>query len=216
MISLPALALLAAEGIVLIRPRWLGISALVAIFVAQLAVYPEYYRYRANYQEWKTATDYIVANERPGDAVVFCVAHGRLLFDYYRDKDHSNKSGELNVAYPDLKNETTDPKALSYFPPLSSEALAATVASNQRVWFVLYPNDWVLGTDRSQQIQSVLASKYPQMKETSEYNVTIRLYSRDGSGSASGAGRVADSGTPRVAANNPEPERAHDPVLTHR
>ncbi len=141
LVSLPALVLLAASGIHLLRPKWLGISAFVIILVAEFAGFPEFYRYRLAYQEWKPATDYLVAHQHPGDVAVFCVAHGRLLFEYYRDKDHPGQESGLDLVYPDLKNETTDPRALSYFPPMNTDLIDSIIEKHRRVWLVLYPED---------------------------------------------------------------------------
>jgi len=179
LICLPALLLITAEGIHALRPRWLAVTAFVAVLITSAAGLPQYYRYRLQYQEWKAATDYLVANERPGDAAVFCVAHGRLLFEYYRDKEHPNQASDLDLAYPDLKNETTDPRALSYFPPLSDDQIAALVATHRRVWFVIYPDDWVPGYETSRQIQAALTRKFNRVAETKQYTVIIRLYSSD-------------------------------------
>lgn len=180
LICLPALLLLTAKAVFEIRVPWLRGLAIAALLLAGLAGLPQYYSYRMAYQEWKDATDYIVTNERPGDGAMFCVAHGRLLFEYYRDKNHSNQAGDLDLVYPDLKNETTDPRALSYFPPLSSEQLNAIMSQHRRVWFVLYPDDWAPGFDTSRTVEKAIVANYSRVEETHRFTVTIRLYSRDG------------------------------------
>jgi uncharacterized membrane protein len=197
LICLPALLLISAEGIHAVRPRWLAVTAFAAILITSFAGLPQYYGYRLQYQEWKSATDYIVANQLPGDGAVFCVAHGRLLFEYYRDKDHPNQSSDLDLAYPDLKNEDTDPRALSYFPQLSDDQIAAMVAKHRRVWFVLYPDDWVPGYDTSRKIEAALTRKFNRVRETKQYTVIVRLYSND-----EVAGRLT-GGAPGVATDLP-------------
>jgi len=180
LICLPALVLIAAQGVGALRPSWLAVTAFVTILITSFAGLPQYYRYRIQYQEWKATTDYIVSNQRPGDGAVFCVAHGRLLFEYYRDKDHlPTQSSDLDLAYPDLKNQDTDPRALSYFPSLSDDQISAMVVQHQRVWFVLYPDDWVPGYETSRQIEAALTRNFNRVSETKQYTVIIRLYSND-------------------------------------
>ena len=158
------------------RLRWVAVAALLLTGLAGL---PQYYAYRSAYQEWRDTTDYIVANERTGDGAMFCVAHGRLLFDYYRDKEHPNQAQDLDLAYPDLKNEMTDPRALSYFPPLSAEQLNAILTRHRRIWYVLYPDDWAPGFDTSRMLGKALAAHFSRVEETHRFTVTIRLYSDD-------------------------------------
>jgi len=180
LICLPALVLIAAQGVGALRPSWLAVTAFATILITSFAGLPQYYRYRIQYQEWKATTDYIVSHQRPGDGAVFCVAHGRLLFEYYRDKDHlPTQSSGLDLAYPDLKNQDTDPRALSYFPPLSDDQISAMVVQHQRVWFVLYPDDWVPGYETSRHIEAALTRNFNRVSETKQYTVIIRLYSND-------------------------------------
>jgi len=180
LICLPALVLIAAQGVGALRPSWLAVTAFAIILITSFAGLPQYYRYRIQYQEWKATTDYIVSHQRPGDGAVFCVAHGRLLFEYYRDKDHlPTQSSGLDLAYPDLKNQDTDPRALSYFPPLSDDQISAMVVQHQRVWFVLYPDDWVPGYETSRHIEAALTRNFNRVSETKQYTVIIRLYSND-------------------------------------
>jgi hypothetical protein len=130
------------------------------------------------YQEWNAATAYVLAEQQPGDAAIFCVAHGRLLFDYYRER-YSRYPQSPDVGYPDLMNETSDPQALSYFPPLKSGQLEAMIARHRRVWLVEYPDEWAPGAATTRNIKTTLAAAYPHVHEARFYTVILELYSGD-------------------------------------
>jgi mannosyltransferase len=191
LICLPALLIIISAGVQFVRPPWIGAGTAVIILSAQLAGLPQYYRYRVEYQEWNAATAYVLAEQQPGDAAIFCVAHGRMLFDYYRER-YSRYPQSPDVGYPDLMNETSDPQALSYFPPLKSGQLEAMIARHRRVWVVEYPDEWAPGSATTRNIKTTLAAAYPYLRETRFYTVITELYSADEIGS------VARTPTPPV------------------
>ena len=178
LICLPGLLIAVAQGLHSIRPRWLAVGLTTVAIALNLAGLPQYYRYRHKYQEWSAATQYVLANSRDGDAAAFSVGHGRLLFEYYRDKTSSGEHVPT-ILYPDLRNETTDPSTLGYFPPLTTPQLGAIVSNPGRIWLFLYPEDWAPGFAMSQQLQAAIAAKHPYVQERKIYTVILRLYSAE-------------------------------------
>ena len=85
-VSLPALVLLAGSGLARIRRVWLLAPLLLVFAITDLRGTQEYYRQRLTSpsDNWRAASQYLVGNAQPGDALVFYVSMGRLSYDYYR------------------------------------------------------------------------------------------------------------------------------------
>jgi hypothetical protein len=107
------------------------------------------------------------------------VAHGRLLFDYYNEQHTRSDGSALSVLYPDLKDESSDPRALSYYPPLSDTMLGSLAGRYRRVWLVLYPDDAVPQSEVSRRIRADLSSHYNTVAEKHIGQVILLLYSAE-------------------------------------
>jgi hypothetical protein len=62
---------------------------------------------------------------------------------------------------------------------MSDDQLAAIVSRHRRVWFVLYPDDWVPQYETSRRIETALNQRFHHVRETRKYTVILRLYSQD-------------------------------------
>jgi mannosyltransferase len=175
LICVPGVCLLTAKGLTMVRQRWLFASALGLFLICEAAALSQYYRYRADYGEWKTATRAILAQAKPGDAIVFSMAHGRLLFDFYTSQFRApfNKMDEL---YPDLTRAYSDPEALGYYPTPSKTQLS-TLPSHPRVWLVLYPDDFAPSAPVSRLFQSRLSSEFSSVDTRKFDAIIVCLYS---------------------------------------
>lgn len=80
--SVPALVLLAAAGIAELRPRPIG--ALAVALMAMLSGWrvTEYYRREVS-ENWREATRFVLAEQQPGDAIVFFPPYAPAAFAYY-------------------------------------------------------------------------------------------------------------------------------------
>jgi hypothetical protein len=80
--AVPAVGLLLANGIADPRlPRALGWSAFVVVLALRaVALVPSY---GTSPEDWRGATAYVLAHERPRDCVAFYPADGRMAFQYY-------------------------------------------------------------------------------------------------------------------------------------
>jgi mannosyltransferase len=184
LICSPALSLIAALGIDQIKKRYVATGSLVLIFGIQIAGIPQYQAYRSGYTEWKAATDYMLASGRRGDGAIFALAHGRLLFDYYDEQYHHGIRPNFEVVYPDLKNETTDPMALSYFPIVKDGLIESLGSKYERVWLVLYPDDTAPMNEVSLRMSQGLAAQYSRVEEAKIDQVILRIYSGRRTGGA--------------------------------
>jgi len=180
LICVPAITLLAARGIQSIRFRWVsGIVLMVVMGLAGLRL-PQYFQGRASFLEWKSVTDRVLAQARPGDAIIFCVAPGRLLFDYYREKYHHGVDGRLDIVYPQFtaEQENQDPRTLDYLPPISNGFVDSVAANHDRVWVVVYHDHFALTREASRRIEEGLSAKLPEVWQSRIDGVTLFLYSR--------------------------------------
>lgn len=163
-VSLPALVLLAAVGLVQIRRRALFAAVLVSVVLLALYGVTSYYRY-AEKEDWRAATDFLFSQARPGDAVMFYAPYVRSAFDYYHTQ----------------RGRRTPPPRLAF--PASLDDLGVRY---QRVWLVL-SHDAVrlrtpgLQTRREELLTSILASLdrgFVLEAERRFTEVRVRLYER--------------------------------------
>jgi hypothetical protein len=180
LICVPAITLLAARGIQSIRPRWVSGLVLVAVVTLAALRLPQYFHGRASFLEWKLVTDRVLAQARPGDAIIFCVAPGRLLFDYYRERYHSGADGRFDIVYPQFadENENHDPRTLDYLPPMSEGFVDSVAAKHDRVWLVVYHDHFAVTREASIRIEEGLAAKLPEVEKSRIDGVTLLLYAR--------------------------------------
>ena len=179
LICVPAITLLAARGIQSIPPRWMSGLVFVAVVALAAQRLPQYFQGRIGFLEWKSVTDRVLAQARPGDAILFYVAPGRLLFDYYREKYHGGTDGHLDIVYPQFTDESEkyDPATLDYFPPMSSDFLGSVAARHSRVWLVIYHDHFDVTRKGSQRIEEGLAARLPKVQESRIDGVKLFLYS---------------------------------------
>ncbi len=83
LIGLPPALLLFAHGLALLRPRWLGIAAVVIVVCASLEALGKHYR-TPDPENWKAAVAYVAGNAAPGDLLVFAYSYCQAPFDYNR------------------------------------------------------------------------------------------------------------------------------------
>jgi len=134
-VCLPASVLLAAAGISRCRPTWLRIAFLVVI--ATLSVGGTFSYYRADFDiardDWRSASQYLLANAHPGDGIFFYTAPGRMTFEYYRLLAGRPANDPL-VVYPASGEQITYRDFLVL--PLA-EVLQTPFAQPKRVWLFL-------------------------------------------------------------------------------
>ena len=82
--SLPATILLAAMGMDSLRKWRLGLLLVVALCALSLPSIAN--QYGKSRQDWRGASNAVLASATPGDAVVFFPFYSRTMLDYYRDR----------------------------------------------------------------------------------------------------------------------------------
>lgn len=159
-ISLPAFVLLLAYGISLWRPSYLrsavfviglGLSA-VAVSKAYL---PE--------EDWEGAMKYLLANDAPGDVVIFAGA-GSTPLEYYKNHLYlGERANFLQVLVA----------------PAAANLEQKFVLQHRRVWLVMFP-DFVTDAE-SRSVQDALGRWYRIREERPFKLIKVRLYERGNS-----------------------------------
>jgi 4-amino-4-deoxy-L-arabinose transferase-like glycosyltransferase len=160
--TLPALALLAAAGLTSIRrPLPFGV-ALVAFLVTALPGLA--FTYRKPYEEdWKGAAAHVLSRAREGDGIVFHSGAGRQAFDWYR--------GRLGAGRED------PPSTLFPARPMT-DVLDSLPDGVSRVWLVLSLG----GADDRAVTDALLDPRlrglYPSVEEWEFPRILVRLYAQ--------------------------------------
>jgi len=131
-VCLPASVLLAAAGISRLRRVVQAVLLLVMGALSIGGVIAYYQRdFDVGRDDWRAATQFVLANAQPGDGIFFYAAPGRMTFEYYRLL--SGKTGP-EVIYP------SSGKQISYrdflVTPLA-EVLQNPLPQPKRVWLFL-------------------------------------------------------------------------------
>jgi len=176
LLCLPALVLIAARGLQFIKSPAFSLLGLVIMTGLAVQRLPQYYDHRIAFQQWRSVTDYLLQNARPADAAIFCVAPGRLLFEYYRERYHPS-SPYMAVLYPQPRDARTDPRALDYLPPVDSASIRLAAINHHRVWFVIYHDTFPATQAVRDDIGATLADAYRYVTTTKFNGVTVALYS---------------------------------------
>jgi hypothetical protein len=126
--SLPAMVLLAAVGMTALRKRYVGVVLVIALCALSTpAILKEYQKPR---EDWRAATDAILASAQPGDAVVFFPFYTRIMLDYYRDRSQQQPPA-VHVFDPQYYDGGEDERDLL-------RALDSDQEQFRHIWVVLY------------------------------------------------------------------------------
>jgi len=133
-VCLPASVLLAAAGISRLRNAVQAGLLLAIVALSVSGVYAYYQRdFDVGRDDWRGATQYVLAHTEPGDGIFFYTAPGRMPFEYYRALlGHSARDPE--VLYPRSGERITYRDFL--VRPLA-EVLQNPPPDRRRVWLFL-------------------------------------------------------------------------------
>lgn len=179
---LPAFAILAGAGVAALgrRPR-VAAAALAATLALGATALPRYWAARATNVEWRAAAAHVLARAAPGDAVVFCVAPGRLLLDYYR-RQVAPGTAPLDVLYPAGSGAAEDPDSLAYLPPVADGSIEAAALRHPRVWVVRYHDVFPATSAVVERVEDALALRYRKADaarfKANRDQVTVDLFVR--------------------------------------
>lgn len=159
LICLPAGVLLAAWGLVTIQkyPRWgRTLYTMVVtgmIILASWCTWGYYQSFKTYGHNGRAVASYILANQRPGDAVIFYTFSQHYVFDYYESR----------------RAETGEPTSVPtvLFPlELDAPAIEKRTESFDRVWLVLHQTRATpLNQMQTRLIQEALNAHFRETKE---------------------------------------------------
>ena len=143
---LPALVLVVSAGLERIRQPWLYSAALgVTLVLSLLAVSS---LYSEDKEDWRGASDYIVAAAESDDAFLFYYADVKVAFDYYwrRSADGSESTEPFLFFEPagsNLKEQlherllAGDGSSATLSVAVSEASIADMTLQNDRIWVIL-------------------------------------------------------------------------------
>ena len=178
--AMPAFALLAAIGIMALRPVFA--RAPVALVVAGLTVLPIYWGLEIRQSEnWRGAIAYIQESAQPDDGWIFISKRGQLGYEYYAGWLGGGRPGATR---PDvLEPFSWDDLAASvaYYRSLESGTtrLPEFTARHQRIWLVLsHEYDSTFDGDTSEAVRAWLSRRGYGARQRAFQNVRVLLYER--------------------------------------
>jgi mannosyltransferase len=134
-LCLPALNLLMAAGLARLRSLWLLTPALLIFLFLSLRGTISYYEHDFDLRRdnWADASQYLVSSARPGDAIVFDIAMGRMPYEYYRSILKPDSAGPA-ILYPNHGEQMT---YLDFVGKPDYSQLRNSISQYPRVWLVL-------------------------------------------------------------------------------
>ncbi len=126
--SLPAMTLLAAVGMTTLRKMHIGVVLVIALCAASIpSIMKDYSKPR---EDWRAASNALLASAQSGDAVVFFPFYTRIMLDYYQTRDRQAPPA-VHVFAPRFYDGGEDERDLL-------RVLNSDPQPFHRVWVVLY------------------------------------------------------------------------------
>jgi 4-amino-4-deoxy-L-arabinose transferase-like glycosyltransferase len=135
-VSLPAIALLAGAFVSQAPGGWGGYRAIaIVLFIAALELFGDWtYFSRLEKEDWRSATQSVLAAAAPGDVVAFYAPYVRRPYEYYVERDRGSTRAPL-VLYPSKGYATLTPGDRNELT--LAEAIARAERTAPRTWLVL-------------------------------------------------------------------------------
>jgi len=174
---LPALVLLAASGLARLRSAWLLAPTLLFFFALSLRGTASYYQQDFDLQrdDWRAASHYLLTNARPGDALMFHIAMGRMPYEYYHSLLGTAPSDPV-VLYPHHADRIT---FLDFVEKPDYSQLERSLPQYQRVWLVLSQVEGSSGPDAvASSLESLLGSDSAGAEQRNFPGLHVLLYSK--------------------------------------
>ena len=147
-LCLPALLLIAAAGLCRIRSPWIVALATLVCVVLSLQGTASYYQRdfeNTPREDWRAASQYILTNAQPGDAMVFHIAMGRMPYEYYLSLQPAPSSSPV-VLYPSHGDRIV---FRDFVEKPSYDQIGHGLSKYRRVWLVLSHAEDASGPDET-------------------------------------------------------------------
>ena len=177
-ICVPALVLLAGAGLVRLRSIWLQVAVMIVLVGFSMRGVRSYYRgdFDISREDWRGVTQYVLAQSRPGDGLVFHAALGRMPFEYYEVRAGAGLT-KPGFAFPDSGRRITP---ADFLANAKRAPIAAIAHDSSRIWLVLAHNQWPgRGPDDvTKNLETLLANSFPCAATRQFTEIQVVLYSR--------------------------------------
>ncbi len=173
-VSLPALALAAALGVLALRPVLARAAAIVLVVaLAASGLHGWYYDY--DKEDWRSATRYVLSEARPDDAIVLYAGRMKRPFGYYVALEDKEEVAPTSL-YP-AGEWGHDPAAPVGRPSIAK--IEAAAAARDRIWLVLGHARTGTGARATLAALTTALGRHLQVESSRDfYRVEVRLYSR--------------------------------------
>jgi hypothetical protein len=171
--------LLAGAGLACVNRAWLLALALGVFLVLSLKGTLSYYDHDFDLtrDNWAGASNYVLARSRPGDALLFYVAMGRMPYQFFQSLAPNGNAGPT-VVFPG-KGNSLDFHELLAKP--SAEELRGIAHDYSRVWIVLMNNGTASNPDATTRLVNEIFSRRFREPERQVFfsALEVRLYERN-------------------------------------
>jgi len=177
-LCLPASVLLAGGGISRLRHRGLRFGMLLLMGALSVnGVFAYYQRdFDVGRDDWRAASQYILAHAEPGDGVFFYTAPGRMTFEYYRSLA-GKSTHDPEVLYPSSGEQMSYRDFL--VTPLA-EVLKNPPPRRKRVWLFLNQHRGAGPMDMGSEVLCAWhAQRYKLLSQHSVDGIDLWLYGQD-------------------------------------
>ena len=166
---LPPFILLGSYGFSRFRKAWLAVALLCVI--AGVTARGLLTFYESPGQDWRGATQYILSNQKPGDAAVFFPSYYHANIEYYLEREEGKPAGGSTSELVFVKNSTDRP-----FLPL----LQGIPSRCDRVWFIGRDEATETADQQKRSITSFLETVFPGRQEEKRFSdgPIVTLYSK--------------------------------------
>ena len=176
---LPALVLLAGAGLACVNRAWLLAPALGVFLVVSLKGTLSYYDHDFDLtrDNWAGASNYVLARSRPGDALLFHVAMGRMPYQFFQSLAPKRAVGPA-VVFPGKENSLDFHELLA--KPSAGE-LERIARDYSRVWIVLMNNGTASNPDATTRLANeIFSRRFPEPERQIFFPaLEVRLYERN-------------------------------------
>jgi mannosyltransferase len=176
-LCLPALNLLVAAGLARLRSFWLLAPTLLIFVILSLRGTVSYYEHDFDLRRdnWADASQFLLSNARPGDAIVFDIAMGRMPYEYYRSVLNPGSAGPA-VLYPNHGAQMT---FLDFVGKPDYAQLKLSISQYPRVWLVLSYVESPSGLEpNASSMVALLRAGYPGYEEYHFTGVDVSLFAK--------------------------------------
>ncbi|MGH9545169.1 MAG: glycosyltransferase family 39 protein [Terriglobales bacterium] len=175
LLCVPALVILAARGLVTLGrlpavKYWVAAPVLVLVLSLSAWGTQQYYdHFSTETSDWRSAVNYILERQQPGDSIVFYIPN-YYAYMYYAHRAESQHvvSGAPDIVYPP-----------SPWRPISRTELMGDISGRKRVWLVLHIEQ--MDPQKSALVQSTIGEGL-QLQEKKMFPgedlITVELFSQ--------------------------------------